>query len=165
MPSLHSLGSFTLQSKSIRFTFWAWNRPFPRMLHCSSTSSYSQTSIFFTLLPVSGFLFFFFFSLRLRVTLPANFIIYLFSLPFFYSLIAKIIPLFHSSTLFSLVHVIGLLSILFYILCYQFCINNKNENSLDSIFRFPSILLLLFFRWTNQYVTIISFFNTFNVLG
>ena len=66
------------------------------MLHCSSTSSYSQTSIFFTLLPVSGFLFFFFFSLRLRVTLPANFIIYLFSLPFFYSLIAKIIPLFHS---------------------------------------------------------------------
>lgn len=133
----------------------------PLLLH---VLLFTDIYLFYTFTRVRIFIFFFF-SLRLRVTLPANFIIYLFSLPFFYSLIAKIIPLFHSSTLFSLVHVIGLLSILFYILCYQFCINNKNENSLDSIFRFPSILLLLFFRRTNQYVTIISFFNTFNVLG
>lgn len=111
------------------------------MLHCSSTS-YSQTSIFFTLLPVSRFYFFsFFFIFLLRL----NFIIYLLSFSFFYLLLIAKIPLFHSPPL-SLIHIIGLLSS--FIINFVLIITTKVHSTRS--FRFDFIIIIIFFFSTNE---------------
>lgn len=109
------------------------------MLHCSSTS-YSQTSILFTLLPVSRFYFFsFFFIFLLRL----NFIIYLLSFSFFYLLLIAKIPLFHS---LSLIRIIGLLSS--FIINFVLIITTKVHSTRS--FRFDFIIIIIFFFSTNE---------------
>lgn len=126
------------------------------MLHCSSTS-YSQTSIFFTLLPVSRFYFFSFFFIFFT---PFE-LHHLSTLIFFllFLLIAKI-PLFHSPPL-SLIHIIGLLSS--FIINSVLIITTKVHSTRS--FRFDFIIIIIFFFSTNEpLVTIIaiSFFNNVN---
>lgn len=123
------------------------------MLHCSSTS-YSQTSIFFTLLPVSRFYFFsFFFIFLLRL----NFITYLLSFSFFYLLLIAKIPLFHSPLL-SLIHIIGLLSSFI----NSVLIITTKVHSTRS-FRFDFIIIIIFFFSTNEKKSPLSlFFNNVN---
>lgn len=109
------------------------------MLHCSSTS-YSQTSIFFTLLPVSRFYFFSFFFIFFT---PFE-LHHLSTLIFFLLLllIAKI-PLFHS---LSLIRIIGLLSS--FIINFVLIITTKVHSTRS--FRFDFIIIIIFFFSTNE---------------
>lgn len=125
------------------------------MLHCSSTS-YSQTSIFFTLLPVSRFYFFsFFFIFLLRL----NFITYLLSFSFFYLLLIAKIPLFHSPLL-SLIHIIGLLSS--FIINSVLIITTKVHSTRSFRFDFIIIIIIFFFSTNEKKSPLSLFFNNVN---
>lgn len=110
------------------------------MLHCSSTS-YSQTSILFTLLPVSRFYFFSFFFIFFT---PFE-LHHLSTLFFFFLLLLLIakIPLFHS---LSLIRIIGLLSS--FIINFVLIITTKVHSTRS--FRFDFIIIIIFFFSTNE---------------